>query len=100
MTLTPPEPPRPTAPQARPVPSAPAWIAPALALAVTAGFFAVLVLLLLRPEPAGEVATTLLGALGAGWVGVISYYFGSSSGSQIKTRLLAERSAADQDTAR
>lgn len=67
------------------------WVAPLLAIGVTMGFFAVLILLLLRPEPASGVATTLLGALGAAWVSVISYHFGSSAGSQLKTRLLAER---------
>lgn len=67
------------------------WVAPLLAIGITTGFFAVLILLLLRPEPASGVATTLLGALGAAWVAVIGFYFGSSAGSQLKTRLLAER---------
>ena len=68
-----------------------------LAYFVTAGFFVVLVLLIVYPQimpstnsDAKAVIQTLLGVLGTAWVSIISFYFGSSVGSKEKTALLGE----------
>jgi hypothetical protein len=60
---------------------------------ILAGFFAAFAAsLLIEPPPAARSAVDiLLGYLGAMSSGVVSFYFGSSSGSASKNRLLAER---------
>lgn len=62
-----------------------------LAYAITIGFFTVLAGLMFGEIPAGtkEVLYIMLGTLGTSWTGVVSYYFGSTHGSQEKTKLLA-----------
>lgn len=62
-----------------------------LAYAITVGFFAVLASLMFGeiPVETKEVLYIMLGTLGTAWGGVISYYFGSTSGSAEKSRLLA-----------
>ena len=66
-----------------------------LAYAITSGFFGVLASLLFLEVPEGskEVLYVMLGSLGTAWVGVNSYYFGSTKGSQTKTDLLARAEA-------
>ena len=66
-----------------------------LAYALTFGFFGVLVFIMLGDVAEGmrEVLYIMLGALGASWQSCINYYFGSSSGSQTKTSLLAKAEA-------
>jgi hypothetical protein len=61
-----------------------------LAYLVTVGFFGVLAYMIIHglPPTGSEPLLIMLGSLGSAWVGVISYYFGSSSGSQMKTELL------------
>lgn len=61
-----------------------------LAVAITAGFFGVLAYMLNYPVPpqAERVIDIMLGTLGTAWVAVISYYFGSSSGSQRKDKTI------------
>jgi hypothetical protein len=59
---------------------------------MTVGFFLVLAWLLAFGMPAqgGEALLVLLGALSSGVSAVLSYYFGSSSGSAWKSKLLAD----------
>jgi hypothetical protein len=62
----------------------------ALAVGITLGFFGVLAVMLARGLPAqgGDAILVMLGALGAAWTAVVSYYFGSSAGSQRKTEAI------------
>lgn len=57
------------------------WTPKVLAFAVTVGFFGLLIFMALRavPNESKDVLNILLGSLGAGWMAVMSYYFGSSS---------------------
>jgi hypothetical protein len=62
-----------------------------LAFAITSGFFATLFFVFghgVKAE-ARDMANIMVGTLGTAWVGVVSYYFGSSRGSDRKTELLA-----------
>lgn len=61
-----------------------------LAIGITGGFFGVLGYMLSYPVPAGaeRVIDVMLGSLGTAWIAVISYYFGSSSGSARKHDLI------------
>jgi hypothetical protein len=63
-----------------------------LAYAVTAGFFSLLWLLAFHSVPvqSERILDVMVGALGTAWIGVVTYYFGSSAGSAEKTRLLAQ----------
>ena len=63
-----------------------------LAGIMVAGFFLVLAWLLSEgmPPQGGEALLVLLGALSSGVAAVLSYYFGSSSGSAWKSKLLAD----------
>jgi hypothetical protein len=68
-----------------------------LAIGITIGFFAILFCLLFAGEhyrrmPRDLRATlqTLLGVLGTGWISILTFYFGSSTGSKEKTALLEE----------
>lgn len=64
-----------------------------LAYGTTAGFFGILTSMLYHPLPQDghDVLLVLVSVLGTAWVGIMSYYFGSSSGSTAKSLLLAER---------
>lgn len=62
-----------------------------LAFAITVGFFGILLLVSLHGiSPAvHDLVTAMVGSLGTSWIGVVTYYFGSSSGSARKTEILA-----------
>lgn len=68
------------------------WTPRVLAGAVTAGFFAVLLYMMMHDVPATtkDVLNIMLGSLGTAWVSIVAYYFGSSSGSDRKTELMAK----------
>lgn len=63
-----------------------------LAVAVTLGFFGLLGLICYHEVPPGmkDVLIAMIGSLGTAWISVVTYYFGSSSGSADKTQLLAD----------
>lgn len=61
-----------------------------LAYALTIGFFSLLggMLFFDIPEANRAVVNIMLGSLGTAWTAIITYYFGSSAGSAMKTKLL------------
>jgi len=59
-----------------------------LAAAVTAGFFSILYALMMGYAKESNPLMIMLGSLGTAWTGVISFYFGSSAGSQHKDEML------------
>jgi hypothetical protein len=66
------------------------WIPPIMALGVTIGFFGILFGLMYGQIQHAPQIDIMLGSLGTAWTGIISFYFGSSAGSQAKTELLAQ----------
>lgn len=64
-----------------------------LAYSITAGFFGVLLFIMFAEVHAAmkEVLYMMLGALGASWQACISYYFGSTTGSKLKSELLVKK---------
>lgn len=71
-----------------------------LAYTVTGGFFGLLAYMLRHDVPAAnkDMLNILLGALGTAWIQAMAYYFGSSSGSDRKTELLAKSGPVDTNT--
>ena len=67
------------------------WTPKALGIAITLGFFGLLYYLMRHEPPTGsrDILNIMLGSLGSAWIGVVSYYFGSSAGSARKTELMA-----------
>jgi len=61
-----------------------------LAYAVTGGFFGVLLIMMFYEIPisAKDVLYVMLGSLGTAWTAIISYFYGSSSGSSAKQSLI------------
>jgi hypothetical protein len=64
-----------------------------LAIGISVGFFSVLGLVGFHGVlPQSEkLVDIMLGSLGAAWLSVVTYYFGSSAGSDRKTELLAKK---------
>ena len=69
-----------------------------LAIGVTLGFFSLLAVFCFRelPQSSATILNIMVGSLGTAWAGVISYYFGSSSGSADKSRTIAGLTEAKQ----
>ena len=69
-----------------------------LAITVTVGFFGLLILAILHalPQNSEQVVNIMIGTLGAAFMSVISYYFGSSAGSARKTELLSLAPSTEQ----
>lgn len=70
------------------------WIPPIMALGVTCGFFGILFGLMYGQIAHAPQIDIMLGSLGTAWTGIISFYFGSSAGSQAKTELLSKSEPA------
>ena len=69
------------------------WTPRILAYGVTIGFFGLLSFLLRHDLPAGskDVLNIMLGSLGTAWISIVTYYFGSSAGSDKKTDLMRRK---------
>jgi hypothetical protein len=65
----------------------------AIAFLVLAGFFGAIYLAMTHEVTASmrDALLILIGSLGAAFGAVVNYYFGSSSGSQAKSQLLASK---------
>lgn len=68
------------------------WIPGLMAIAVTVGFFGILVGLMTEHFKTSDALMLMLGSLGTAWTGIIAFYFGSSAGSQKKDELLHKSS--------
>ena len=66
------------------------WIPGLMAIAVTLGFFGILVGLMTDHFKTSDALMLMLGSLGTAWTGIIAFYFGSSAGSQKKDDLLRQ----------
>ena len=74
---------------ARDMQSATKSIVPAfLAAGVTIGFFGILTALMVGYAQKSDELMVMLGSLSTAWVGIISFYFGSSAGSQAKDDMI------------
>lgn len=69
------------------------WLRYILASIVVTGFFLLLYVLLYTPVKAtnAEILNIVIGALIGSFTTIIGYFFGSSSGSAEKTKLLNEK---------
>jgi hypothetical protein len=63
-----------------------------MAIAVTIGFFGILIGLMTEHFKTSDALMLMLGSLGTAWTGIIAFYFGSSAGSQAKDQLLHKSS--------
>lgn len=70
-----------------------------LAFSTTVGLLGVMAILSFHEVPEGsrEVIFVLVGSLGAGWTGIVGYYYGSSSGSAKKSEIMAKSTEKLED---
>lgn len=68
------------------------WIPGGMAIIVTCGFFGILIGLMTEHFKTSDALMLMLGSLGTAWTGIISFYYGSSAGSQKKDELLHQSS--------
>jgi hypothetical protein len=68
------------------------WLPGVLAVVVTIGFFGLLAISAYHTVPSGseKLLDMMTGSLGTAWIMIVTYYFGSSAGSDRKTELLAQ----------
>ncbi|HUD64669.1 MAG TPA: hypothetical protein VMQ17_08830 [Candidatus Sulfotelmatobacter sp.] len=68
------------------------WLPGALAIFITLGFFSLLALIAFHATPASseKALDIMLGSLATAWIMVVGFYFGSSSGHERATELLAQ----------
>ena len=71
-------------------------IPPTLAIIVTLGFFGILVGLMMETFKTSDALLLMLGSLGTAWTAIMSFYFGSSAGSQAKDTMLHKSSPLEQ----
>ena len=64
------------------------YIPAILAIAVTIGFFGILIGMMTETFKTSDALMLMLGSLGTAWTGIIAFYFGSSAGSQAKDDLI------------
>ena len=71
------------------------WTPRVLSISVTMGFFTILGYIAMAsvPDSSKDILNVMLGSLGAAWVAIVTYYFGSSSDSAHKTEILATNQA-------
>jgi len=72
------------------------FIPPALAIMVTLGFFGILVGLMMETFKTSDALLLMLGSLGTAWTAIMSFYFGSSAGSQAKDAMLHKSTPMEQ----
>lgn len=63
-----------------------------LSILLTFGFFGVLLMVMMYPITHSQraVVDIMLGSLGTAWISVVTYYFGSSHGSSVKTSIIKQ----------
>jgi hypothetical protein len=68
-----------------------------LAYLVTLGFFGMLIFMLFKiiPTENRDILNIMLGALGSTFTAIVSYYFGSTRGSEAKSAMLAQAAPTD-----
>jgi len=73
------------------------WMPKSLGILITLGFFGMLYWMMRHEVPAAnkDMLNILLGSLGSAWIGVVTYYFGSSAGSARKTEIMSTTNTKD-----